>query len=359
MSILNNIIIIFYFINISLLQAEDKFIMINCAAIQGVNIAKMVDEYMDDTIPCNPVDEFCEKESSGEIDSEVFVLPEDKLNTMLANNPDISNFLRVVGGQGTGTVEVKVINKGNESTANSKEAEEAAQELKEKMLAVRALLTTIQLADCLKGGTSTQSQSSDPLSAQNLAVTGISKYNPMMGVAIDAAINTYSSLQDIDTCNSESDARDKGERHIATLKAKKYGLCREIRKIKHGSTILDKQTEYRFCCYDNQITKLLVEQAKAQLAHTWGNCTGITLNELRTLKFRSCDPAGLENGVDGTKFSFDATAEDRKSAYQYQNNCIDTRGYVALMLKTFGGDNQMLDEKRIKDEMQETFGFQK
>ena len=52
-----------------------------CAARAGLDASKMMEEYQDDGEPCDPIDEFCGEES-GEIDSEVFTLPEAKVNDL-------------------------------------------------------------------------------------------------------------------------------------------------------------------------------------------------------------------------------------------------------------------------------------
>jgi len=326
-----------------------------CAARAGMDVAKMVEEYEDDGEPCDPVDEFCD-EASGEIDSEIFTLPESKLNDMLDNNPEFQKYIKILKGQGTGTVTVKVVNPGeNINNADMAAAREAAQKLKEFMLKVRAVLMAIQLANCISGASGGNAsaggaEAADPTSAQNLAVMSVGMINPLVGMALDVAMNVYASLQDIDTCGNEDDAREKGTRHIATLQAKRLSQCHYIESITTGDSGLglSKRTRHRYCCYDDKITRILVEQAKAQLAKDWQHCTDITLKELQYLKFTTCDPQALDNGVDGTKLGAYASQSERFSAYQYQNKCIDTREYISYFMEMFGGEDMLLDISDIE-----------
>jgi hypothetical protein len=329
-----------------------------CAARAGLDVSKIVEEYEDDGEPCDPVDEFCEEES-GEIDSEIFTLPESKLNDMLNNNPDMEKYVKVIKGQGTGTVTIKVINPGS-NTDNSGDmaaAKEAAQKIKELMLKVRSALMAIQLASCVASSGSNaggQSQTADPTSAQNLSVMAVGMANPMMGMALDIAANTYASLQKIDTCSNEDDAKEKGTRYISTLKAKALGQCHHIEDVTSGGggLGLNKRTRKRYCCYDDKITRIMVEQSKAQLGKDWQHCTDISLKELQFLNFQSCDPVALDNGVDGTKLSAYAKQADRFGAYQYQNKCIDTREYINYMKETFGGEDMLLDTSDIESTLE-------
>ena len=328
-----------------------------CAARAGLDVAKMVEEYEDDGEPCDPIDEFCEKEA-GEIDSEIFTLPEAKLNDMLNNNPDMAKYIKIVKGEGTGTVTVKVINPGSQAnSADMKAAQEAAQEIKELMLKIRAAMMTIQLTSCViqNGGGGSSINDADPTSAQNLAVAAVGMVNPMVGMALSIAMNTYASLQPINTCSDEDDAKEKGSRHIATLKTKALSMCHFIESKTSGSSLsMNKRTKYRYCCYDDKITRILVEQSKAQLAKDWQHCTDITLKELQFLNFTACDPTGLDSsGKDGTKMSAYASQSERFTSYQYLNKCIDTREYMAYMMETFGGEDMLLDTSDIEKTLED------
>lgn len=325
-----------------------------CAARAGLDVARMVEEYEDDGEACDPIDEFC-SEQAGEIDGELFTIPESKYNDLITESPDFTAYIKIVKGQGTGTVTIKVINPGNNANAaDMQAAKDAAKKIKEIMLKIRAAIMAIQLYSCIaSNGTNGGSQSTSdasPTSAQNLGMTAISMYNPMVGMALDMAMNTYASLQDIDTCGSESDAKEKGTRHIATLQAKRLGQCHYIESITTGDSGLglSKQTRHRYCCYDDKITRIMTEQAKAQLGKDWQHCTDISLREIQYLKFTPCDPAELDAGVNGVNLSAYATQNERFGAYQYTHKCIDTREYMNYFKETFGGDDMLLDKSDIE-----------
>ena len=327
-----------------------------CAVRAGIDVSKMIEEYEDDGEPCDNVDEFCDG-GEGEIDSEVFTLPESKLNDLLNNNPDMADNIEIISGEGTGTVTVKVVNPGSQdNSASMAEAEAAAKKMKELMLKIRAALMTVQLAGCmLSNGNSASSQTADPTSTQNLTTMGIGMISPYAGIAVDVAFNTYASLQKINTCTSENDAKEKGKRHISTLKANRLGQCHFIEKKTSGSDwTMDKRSRYRYCCYDDKITRIMVEQSKAQLAKDWQHCTDISLRELQFLNFKACDPQALDaSGKDGTKMSAYASLSERFTSYQYVNKCIDTREYMNYMLETFAGEDMLIDTSDIEKTMED------
>ena len=132
-------------------------------------------------------------------------------------------------------------------------------------------------------------------------------------------------------------------------------MCHFIESKTSGSSLsMNKRTKYRYCCYDDKITRILVEQSKAQLGKDWQHCTDITLKELQFLKFDACDTTALDNsGKDGTKMDAYVSQSERFNAYQYKNKCIDTREYISYMMETFGGEDMLLDttdiEKTLED----------
>ena len=150
------------------------------------------------------------------------------------------------------------------------------------------------------------------------------------------------------TCNNKNDAKEKGSRHIATFYAKKNGMCHFINK-KESGDIFSKKKIYNYCCYDNAMTRVLVEQAKAQLAKNWSSCTDITIKELGKLKLNDCSQTDRDNGVDGVEMSYLASTEERMGAYQYKEHCIDTKEYVDKMMEMFGGNNMLIDKNAIQE----------
>ena len=79
--------------------------------------------------------------------------------------------------------------------------------------------------------------------------------------------------------------------YTRTQKAIKFDLChlKDVicaeEAFLFGGCALDG---YEYCCYDQIMTKILVEQLKAQLGRDWAHCTGITLRDLNYISFKQC-----------------------------------------------------------------------
>jgi len=350
-----------------------------CAITTGINVEQMIEDYKSDGIPCDPVDEMCGEEESGKGDEQIFTIPTEKYNEMIADDDDtdpnslkMKDYLKVISGYGTETLTIKVINPGvKDDSLESEEAEKARKKIKLLMLKIQGVLAGIQLASCLAqagggsgvSGSSGGSTASSLLSAQNLGTMALNQAFPLAGMAFDIASKTFESVKNIDTCSNRGDAKDKGDRHVATMDAKKYNLCHFIQKKKSGSAIaMTNKTIYTYCCYDSLSSRTLVEQAKAQLGHNWNHCTGLSLKELTHLKFRECDYTELDktttvNGIttylnDGSKWD-NPTEAKMKESYQYKNECIDTREYMSSMLEKFGGEDMLIDSQQIEDTLKD------
>lgn len=324
-----------------------------CAARAGLDIAKALEEYFDDGEPCDPVDEMCEEEDLANDDSNIYTIPENKYDEMILNTPDAEEYMIILDGIGTGVLTIKVVNPGaNTRGLDEEEAKKAKEEAKMMSLKIQAGLTTAQTAGCVSGvssGGGSGDSNGDMLSAQNLAVMGLGMINPLFGMAASMALNVYDSVSsDIDTCSNEDDAKAKGSRHIATLKANQNDMCHFIEKIEKNG-FLSEQQFYRYCCYDDKMTRIIVEQAKAQFAKDWQHCTDITIKELEHISFSACDPTELDADVDGTKLDAYATLTQRLSAYQYTHKCIDTREYMQVMLEKFAGPDMLIDTSDMEE----------
>jgi hypothetical protein len=331
-----------------------------CAARADLDIAQMIEEYNSDDLPCDPVDEFCDgSDDAADDNSNIFTVPEDDYNEMLENNPDMEEYMQIIDGTGTGVLTIIVLNPNTSKDAESAEAAEAAkQEAKELTLKIKGALTTLELASCLSGtdvGGSGADSVSSLLSATSVLKMSLSAINPLLGMAASIALNVADSMMSsIDTCDNEQDAKEKGSRQEATYNALKYNLCHEISVQKSGDKTLNTyKEEYTYCCYDDKITRIVVEQTKAQLAKDWQHCTDITINELKVVSFASCDPKELDAGIDGTKLSAYATLAERMSAYQYTHKCIDTRELMEVTLEKFGGDDMLIDDQYIQDMLED------
>jgi hypothetical protein len=335
-----------------------------CAARAGLDMGKMVEEYEDDGEPCDEVDEICSGSDDAAADeNNIFTIPEDEYNQLVNNNPDLIDNMVIIDGIGTGVLTIRVVTGTVDSDGLSSEAAiAAAKEAKEIALKVKGALTTIQLASCVAGadtssGSSTASDAaSSLLSAKNVSLMALGAINPLLGMAAQVATRLFDSFtSDIDTCNNLSEAKEKGSRHEATYHAKKYDMCHFIEVIESGDKTWNTyQRKFRYCCYDDKTTRIIVEQAKAQFAKNWEHCTGITLRELEVISFSACDPEELDAGINGVDLPHDATLSERMKAYQFTHECIDTREYIEVLLEKFGGDDMLIDSsdaERIIDEM--------
>jgi len=337
-----------------------------CAARAGLDVGKMVEEYQDDGEPCDEVDEICSGEDAADDETNIFTIAEDEYTQMVNNNPDIVDNMVIIDGIGTGVLTLKVIaNDVDKTGMDSSEAQAAAKEAKEKALKIKAAMTTLQLAACMMGsgsrdsGSGASSSSSDAsslLSAKNLTGMVLGAINPLLGLAFSIGSQMYDSLaSSIDTCNDLDDAKEKGSRHEATYHAKKYGMCHLIEVIEEGDKAWNTyQRRFRYCCYDDKTTRIIVEESKAQFAKDWEHCTDITLKELEVISFSACDPDELDAGVNGVNLPSDATLSERMGAYQFTHKCIDTREYVDVLLEKFGGEDMLIDSsdaERILEEM--------
>jgi hypothetical protein len=69
-----------------------------------------------------------------------------------------------------------------------------------------------------------------------------------------------------------------------------------------------------YCCYDQILTRIFVEQAKLQLGKNWDSCNDITFDDLKKLSFRQCKPG-----------------ED-----QYKDKCMDLTEFMDILQRQLG-----------------------
>ncbi|WP_428746109.1 hypothetical protein [Sulfurimonas sp.] len=328
-----------------------------CAGRAGLDVGQMMEEYNNDDYDCDPVDEICGEDNAANDNTNIFTISENEYNEMISNNPDMEAYVEIIDGVGTGVLTLRVLNPSLDTTnMESAEAREAQKKVKETTLKVRAAMTTVQLASCVKGyDTGGNSDSESLTSASSIATMALSSINPMLGMAASIVLNAVDSLTSkIDTCHNEDDAKEKGSRHEATYHATKYDLCHLINVEESGkSSTNTKRTTYRYCCYDSKLTKVLVEQSKAQFAKDWQHCTDITLKELQVISFSSCDPSELDAGINGVNLDAFATTSQRMKAYQFTHKCIDTREIIADMVNKYGGKDMLIDDRDVKELLEE------
>jgi len=330
-----------------------------CAARAGLDVGQMIDSYNSNDLPCDPVDELCDGSDDAAADnSNIFTVPEHEYSDMITNNSDMEQYIQILDGVGTGVLTIKIVNPNISTSGLDTEAAAAAKKkAKDLALKAKAVMTTLQLASCVGSGGSNDTgnnsgnDAASLLSAKNLALMSLSAINPLVGMTASIVMNvTDSMIAKINTCGREDDAKEKGSRHEATYHALQYGLCHRIDVQASGKKVLNTYKKiYTFCCYDDKITRIIVEQAKAQFAKDWQHCTDITINELKNISFSTCDPKSLDAGVDGTKLSAYAPLSQRMSAYQFTHKCIDTREFMAATLEKFGGKDMLIDDRDVKE----------
>ncbi len=331
-----------------------------CAARASLSVSQMLENfYADDGVECDPFDEICNDDSVDESGGNIFTIPESKYNDLVENTPEVAEYLLVIENNGAGVLTVKMIKPTSQvADTSTDEAKEAVRKQKETALKTEAAMMTFQLAACIVGateggggGSADGGADSDIASTKNIVTSVVGAYNPLVGAAVTVVWNVYDSVtSDVDTCNDRDDAKAKGKRQEATYDSKAYGMCHFIEKEGMGKPEnFNVQTMYYYCCYDDPSTRMIVEQVKAQFGKNWVHCTDISLTELSLVSFSSCDPDELDSSVNGVNLPANATQAERNQAYQLTNKCIDTREYMAHLLKTFGGPDMLIDTTDIEE----------
>lgn len=321
-----------------------------CAAQSGLDLAQLA-QTSTDKIPCDPVDEIC-GEKSNSYDDQVYTLDEQSYNDMLATNPSFADNLDIVS-QEDGVVKFYIRYNLDEDMSDDelkKAMAEQAKKVKEiQQVAIAATaavcLGSAALGDGANTASATAGQSKDDpgfSAADGATMIGSTVANvvcgPLCGAAVQVVGKFAQSFQFVDSCKSEDDASTKGSRHISTYNARKMDLCRYTYSTCLKKDITGTGCQLRakhFCCYDTVLTKILAEQIKAQLAISWTHCTGISLNEFMHISFKTCSQTN--GGTDGTQLPYDSTIQQRKSAFQYTDRCIDYTDYIDYIKRFTNG----------------------
>ena len=338
---------------------------------------------------CNPIDEICEPEGGdgGESDLQTMdiVTFTDLANGMAEEGDNIYDFLEVVDdGSQTGVVTFRYIAADEMGMENMDM--DMANELMEKMrritLAIGLAIAAGGLAACVLtdgavgGGTSTQGTQKDSnrqmlQSGLNAGIDMAAKfagpYGPAIAVIGKLLVALAMSYQSIDSCDDDEDAKTMGSRHEKTEKALRFNLCRPMwdtceDKFFWGKCALDG---YHFCCYDQLLTKILVEQMKAELGREWTNCTGISIRDLNYVSFRQCTDSEMADGIDGahaygmsmipkegggvgssglggiTGLEYDGPTWNPMDAFQYKHKCMDLTEFKDFLAAQIGEDIDM------------------
>ena len=144
------------------------------------------------------------------------------------------------------------------------------------------------------------------------------------GTIAQLAFKLFSSYDSVDSCKDKDDAELKGERHLAAYRGIKFNTCHATIKARveerwpvTDEVMLESDT---LCCYDSELSKILMVQMKSQTGRGWENCTGISLNDLSHMSWRQCESADRSLGVDGAKIT---KYGDMKTSYQFKAQCMD------------------------------------
>jgi hypothetical protein len=244
--------------------------------------------------------------------------------------------------------------------AASAAAEEEAKKLQQIELVVDMAIVAGGMASCLYtdgavGGVQQQS-ANDPsrLSADTAINAGISlgaklippPAGPIAAAALKILYAFATSFESIDSCSDEKDAQQMGSRHEKTQKALKYNLCRPLYDTCEDEWLWGGccLTGFHYCCYDQLLTKVLVEQIKAELGRDWSNCTGISIRDLNYISFEQCTQSEMADGLDGAhQYGIDW---DPKNAFQYKHKCMDLTEFKDY-LQDIVGEN--IDQDQFED----------
>ena len=351
-----------------------------CLVGTGIDLAFAgASAIMDEDEPaCDPVDEFCEEEEViGEED--VFTITVEEYDNLLAEHPEAADYLVIIPPPQGNVLTVRYIQPSevNGSDQMSEEQiKELQDEIKQMMLYIKMAVTVGKLAMCgVTGNVSSQVQddSSDGdgrFSVQNgisMAINAIpaawlGPYGPLIKAVAQVLLSVYNSFTDIDTCRIEEDAEEEGSRHLKTYESLQYDLCHLASKTCSQEEVFGDDCDldgYNYCCYDQLLTKILVEQLKAQLGRDWAHCTGISLDDLKYVSFRECDAADkaapLIDGahqVNQIDMADDADdiIYDPTTSYQHVNGCIDLTEFKDAIKNIF---NETIDVSDFDDRMQD------
>ena len=121
---------------------------------------------------------------------------------------------------------------------------------------------------------------------------------PMMGFLLQVAINIIMSFNKCNACYDKECAMqvDSSGLQVKTNQFMNNGMCHYINTHCSWKTLfgcLRHKSEY--CCYDQKLTRIFVEQAKLQLNKGWDSCNDLTFDDLNRLSFRQCQPGEEQN----------------------------------------------------------------
>ncbi len=330
---------------------------------------------------CDPVDEICASEASATNVSDIMTMDEVQFNDLVAQFAEqepaqnIYDYVYVIPPSpenGIVSFRMKQMNEMAGVTDMDQEAiNELKQQVKEMTLYISMGVTAFSFAACSLGYTGadvSQPSTSDDRAdlraglgaAINFAAKFMGPYGPVIAAVLKIVLYVATSYKSIDSCNDEDDAKEIGKRHERTQKALKFDLCHLVNvecaeySVLAGSfgkndCVLDG---YEYCCYDQVMTKVLVEQLKAQLARDWAHCTGITLRDLNYISFKQCTDSQITDPstIDG---AHQIGLYDPFKAFQFKYKCVDMTEFLEYLKTTVGEDISMSDFEDFWNDMTE------
>lgn len=347
---------------------------------------------------CDPVDEICQSNDEATSESEIMTMDEVEFNDLVeefANQDPAENIYDYVyvipPSPENGIVSFRMKHKNefpNVANMNSSEMQDLQNKMKEMKIMISMGVTAVKLASCATGvtdaGISTSNAMEDDrasirqagAAAIDFAAKFMGPYGPIIAACMKIALYVATSYKSIDSCHDEDDAKEIGLRHERTQKSLKFNLCHLTNidcaeysmlagSFLENTCVLDG---YHYCCYDQLMSKILVEQLKAQLGRDWSHCTGINLRDLNYVSFRQCtndemtDPLTFDGAhqlykVNVTTQQSSMSAEapttptspaqvdqnDPKNAFQYKHHCIDLTEFLQYLNAQMGGEISMED----------------
>lgn len=347
-----------------------------CMIASGFEVMTSVYEFSQDdedgSESCDPVDEICASGAEATSESDIMTMDEVQFNDlvqMFAESDPAQNlydFVYVIPPspeEGIVSFRMKVMNEfDGVEDMDSEAMDELKETIKETKLMLSLGATTLSFASCASGisgadvssPTGTEGDRADLRQGLgmiiNFAASYMGPYGAIIAAAMKIILYVATSYQSIDSCNDEDDAKEQGLRHERTQAALEFDLCHLVKvecaeySVLAGSflqndCVLDG---YNYCCYDQIMTKILVEQLKAQLARDWAHCTGITLRDLNYISFRQCSDSQMADSttIDG---AHQVGSYDPLKAFQHKYKCIDMTEFLEYLQANVSEDIDMSD----------------
>lgn len=358
-----------------------------CVMAAGFEVLTTAYEFTADKdnggLECDPVDEVCG--TGAEVstsESDVLTMDEVQFNDLvqqfatMSPPENIYDYVYVIPPspkEGIVTYRMKQLNEFNDVAAMDQAAlEDLQNKMKEMQAFVSLAATAASLAYCVgSGGSGDVGQPSTgddratlragATAAINFAAKFIPQpYGPIIAAVLKIALYVATSFRSIDSCHNEDDAKEINKRHERTQKALKFDLCHLVKiecaeesmlagSFLQNECVLDG---YHYCCYDQMLSKILIEQLKAQLGRDWAHCTGISIRDLNYVSFKQCSSADMAKGFDG---AHKVGNYNPKGSYQYIGHCIDMTDFKDYLSATAGLEIDMSDFKDFWNDLTQQY----